>query len=270
MTPFDFSQTRTWLKEAGTIALHYYQTQLVREQKQDYSPVTAADKAVERFLINKIEQAYDLRHFGIVAEESGGDWQDKEFVWAIDPIDGTRVFIDGLPLWCISLGLLRDGEAYRGVVYLPVINEIYYTDNEGLPFWNDRPLKGMLRSEWDRDSFIGVPSGAHRHFSINFRRIRALGAIAAHHVYVAKGTAVAALHRKAHVWDLAGAHAILNAAGGTAVHLDGNSFSMAATLSQGIISQPILAGHPAVLEKLLPRIKVCSSDSMQTEATDAV
>jgi myo-inositol-1(or 4)-monophosphatase len=189
-------------------------------------------------------------------------------VWAIDPIDGPRVFIDGLPLWCVSLGLLRKGEAYRGVIYLPVINEIFYTDNDGNAFWNGRPLKGMLRTEWDRDSFIGVPSGAHRHFRINFRRIRALGAIATHHVYVAKGTAVAALHRKAKVWDLAGAHAILHAVGGRAVHLDGTPFSMAATLSQGIASQPILAGHPAVLEKLLPRIEVYQSDSGEINATD--
>jgi myo-inositol-1(or 4)-monophosphatase len=195
-----------------------------------------------------------------VAEESGGDYQNQEFVWVIDPIDGTRVFIDGLPLWCISLGLLKEGEAYRGVIYLPVVNEIFYTDNEGFAFWNDRPLKGMLRTEWDRDSFIAVPSGAHRHFRINFRRIRALGAIATHHVYVAKGTAVAALHRNAKVWDLAGAHAILEAVGGSAIYVDGTPFSMAATLPQGIVSQPILAGHPAMLEKLLPRIEVHQSN----------
>lgn len=261
MTLFDFSQIRSWLEEAGAIALNYYQTQLNRQQKQDYSPVTEADKAVEKFLINKIEQSCDLRHVGIVAEESGGDYQNKEFVWVIDPIDGTRVFIDGLPLWCISLGLLKEGEAYRGVIYLPVINEIFYTDNEGFAFWNDHPLEGMLRTDWDRDSFIAVPSSAHRHFRIDFRRIRALGAIATHHVYVAKGTAVAALHRNAKVWDLAGAHAILEAVGGRAVHLDGTPFSMAATLSQGIVSQPILAGHPAMLEKLLPRIEVHPSNS---------
>jgi myo-inositol-1(or 4)-monophosphatase len=197
-----------------------------------------------------------LRHFGLIAEESGGNWAGKEFVWAIDPIDGTRVFIDGLPLWCISLGLLQNGEAYRGAVYLPVTGEMYYTDNDGIPFWNDRPLKGMLRAEWDRDSFIGVPAGAHRHFYIDFRRIRALGAIATHQVYVARGAAVAALHRKAKVWDLAAADAILKAVGGTTVYLDGSSFSLAATLPNKITEQPILAAHPAVLAKLLPRIKV--------------
>ena len=257
MIPFDFSLVQNWIREAGTIALNYYQTQLNRDHKEDYSPVTEADKAVEKFIISRIEQTYDLHHHGIIAEESGGYWQGKEFIWAIDPIDGTRVFIDGLPLWCISIGLLKDGEAYRGVVYLPAINEIFYTDNEGAAFWNDRPLKGVLRTDWDRDSFISVPAGAHRHFDINFRRVRALGAIATHHSYVARGTAVAALHRKAKVWDLAGAHAILTAAGGTAINLlDGSQVSLADSLDQGMCKQPILAGHPAVLERLLPRIKL--------------
>ena len=101
---------------AGSIALSYYQTQLTKKQKDDYSPVTEADEAVEQYIITQIQQSYPSFNYGIIAEESGGNWQGKEFVWAIDPIDSTRVFINGLPLWCISVGLLRHGEAYRGVV----------------------------------------------------------------------------------------------------------------------------------------------------------
>ena len=253
---FEISKIQTWIREAGTIALnYYYQTDLNRERKDDFSLVTEADKAVEKFLIQKIEQTYDLRHVGIMAEESGGEWRGKEFVWAIDPVDGTRVFVNGLPLWCISMGLLRDGEPYRGVVYLPVLNELYYTDDTGVPFWNDRPLRGRLQSDWDRDSFIAISSEAHRYFDIDFRRLRALGAIATHHVYVARGVAVAALHRQANVWDIAGAHAILTAAGGTALYLDGSAFSMPEVLANGACRLPLLVGHPGVLEKLLLRIK---------------
>ncbi|MEW5958200.1 MAG: inositol monophosphatase [Chloroflexota bacterium] len=254
-TPFNFDQIQAWTREAGAIALSYYQTQLIRQQKSDYSPVTKADEAVEKFLIRKIQQSYDPRHYGFIGEESGGDWQGKEFIWAIDPIDGTRVFIDGLPLWCISIGLLRNGEPYRGLVYLPVLDEIYYTNDEGIAFWNDRPLAGMLRTDWDRDSFISVPSGIHRYFDIDFWRLRALGAVATHHIYVARGAAVAALHRQAKVWDLAGAHAILTAVGGTAVYLDGKPISLSEILAEGVSQQAILAGHPAVLDRLLPRIK---------------
>ena len=250
--PFEFLKVQTWIREAGDIALRYYQTQLTRKQKDDYSPVTEADHAVEEFLISKIQQAYASQGHAIIAEESGGDWQNSEFVWAIDPIDGTRIFIDGLPLWCISIGLLRNGEAYRGVVYLPVIDEMYYTNDEGIALWNGCPLEGMLRTEWDRDSFIGVSSEAHHYFDIDFRRLRALGAVATHHVYVASGVAVAALHRTASIWDIAGAHAILKAAGGTAIYLDGTPLSIADILAhqKTKCDGPILVGHPVVVEKL--------------------
>jgi myo-inositol-1(or 4)-monophosphatase len=255
-SPFEFRKVQAWIREAGDIALRYYQTQLTRKHKDDHSPVTEADYAVEKFLISKIQQSYASQNHAIIGEESGGDWQSSEFVWAIDPIDGTRVFVDGLPLWGISLGLLRNGEAYRGVVYLPVIDEIYYTDDEGIAFWNGRPLKGMLRTEWDRDSFIGVPSEAHHYFDIDFWRVRAFGSAVAHQVYVARGVAVAALQRKLSLWDIAGANAILTKVGGMIVYLDGSPLSMSEVLEQGACRGPVIIGHPKVVEKLLPRIKV--------------
>jgi fructose-1,6-bisphosphatase/inositol monophosphatase family enzyme len=266
--PFEFRKVQTWIREAGDIALRYYQTQLTRKHKEDHSPVTEADHAVEKFLISKIQQAYASQDHAIIGEESGGDWQNSEFVWAIDPIDGTRVFVDGLPLWGISIGLLRNGEAYRGVVYLPVIDELYYTDDEGVAFWNGHPLKGMLRTQWDRDSFIGVSSEAHHYFDIDFWRVRAFGSAVAHQVYVARGVAIAALQRKLSLWDIAGAHAILNRVGGVAVYLDGSILSMLEVLVQGTSRGPVLIGHPDVVEKLLPRIKVRPAATVPADNAD--
>ncbi|HEX9924990.1 MAG TPA: hypothetical protein VGD99_20205, partial [Anaerolineae bacterium] len=69
---FEISKIQTWIREAGTIALnYYYQADLNRERKDDFSLVTEADKAVENFLIQKIKQTYNSRHVGIMAEESG-------------------------------------------------------------------------------------------------------------------------------------------------------------------------------------------------------
>ena len=261
LDPFEFSRVRAWVVEAGKIALSYYQTQLTKKRKDDYSPVTEADEAVEQFIIGQIHQAYGPNTYGIIAEESEGRWQDQEYIWAIDPIDGTRVFINGIPLWCISVGLLRYREAYRGVVYLPLTNDIYYTDDDGVAFWNNRPIKGALQTQRDRDSFIAVPSVANRHFDINFPRLRALGAVATHHVYVASGVALAALHRQAGLWDIAGAQAILAAVGGVAVYLDGTPVSIADVLAQQktACNGPILAGHPTVIENLLPLIQMVNS-----------
>ena len=252
MVPFEFLKVQVWLKEAGHIALRYYQNQLARRQKDDDTPVTEADHAVEKFLIGKVQQAYPMH--AIISEESGGTWQNNEFVWAIDPIDGTRIFIDGLPAWCISMGLLRQGQPYRGVVYLPVVNEIYYTNDDGVAFWNDRPLKGMLRSDWNRDSFICVPSEVHNYFNIDFWRLRAFGSAAAHQMYVARGAALAAFQHHLSLWDIAGANAILKQIEGVAVYLDGTPVSMPEVLEQGKCRGPVLMGHPSVIEKLLPKI----------------
>ena len=259
MSPiFDVAKVKAWAVEAGKLALTYYQTQLIKQHKDDYSPVTEADETVEKFIINKIRQACSANNYDIIAEESGGDWQQREYAWVIDPIDGTRVFINGIPLWCISIGLLRNGDVYRGVVYLPLTGDIYFTDDNGVPFWNNRPLAGLLQSEWNRDSFIAVPSVSHKHFKVDFRRLRALGAVATHHVYVASGVAVAALHRSASVWDIAGAHAVLTAAGGVAAYLNGEKVSIAQTLAQQTnhFKGPMLVGHPAVVEKLLDKIQL--------------
>jgi myo-inositol-1(or 4)-monophosphatase len=253
--PFEFSKIQPYIREAGQIALSYYQTQLTRKRKKDNSPVTEADEAVEKFLIEKIQLIYPDFDCQIIGEESGSTNQGKEFAWAIDPIDGTRIFLDGLPSWCISVGLLRNGEAYRGAVYLPLVNEMYYTDDEGKAFWNGEPMIGTLRTDWDSDSFIAISASSHIYFDIDFRRLRAFGAIATHHIYVARGVAVAALHRQTALWDIAGAQAILTAVGGVAVYLDGTEISMPQILADGKTNKPILVGHPAVVEKLLPKIK---------------
>jgi fructose-1,6-bisphosphatase/inositol monophosphatase family enzyme len=86
--------------------------------------------------------------------------------------------------------------------------------------------------------------------------VRALGAIATRQVYVARGAAIAALYSKAKPWDIAAAHAILSAVGGTAIYLDGVPLSVQEVLAQGGTTGPVLAGHPEVVEKLLPKIRI--------------
>jgi fructose-1,6-bisphosphatase/inositol monophosphatase family enzyme len=114
----------------------------------------------------------------------------------------------------------------------------------------------MLPTEWHQDSFIGVSSGAHRQFDIDFKRIRALGAVAMHYVFVARGVSVAVLHRQVKVWDITAAYAILSGVGGIAMTLDGRQLSFQEILTESEKKTPILVGHPQVVERLRSRIKV--------------
>lgn len=94
-----------------------------------FDPVTEADRAAER-AIRALIGAHFPDH-GILGEEYGADNVDRSHVWVIDPIDGTRAFISGLPVWGTLLGLLVDGDAKAGMMAQPFTGELFYSDGEG-------------------------------------------------------------------------------------------------------------------------------------------
>lgn len=89
--------------------------------KGDLSPVTAVDRGVESMLRERIEQAWPGH--GLLGEEYGATRTDAAFVWSIDPIDGTRSFISGWPLWGTLLALLHHGRPVMGVLDMPALDE---------------------------------------------------------------------------------------------------------------------------------------------------
>ncbi|QWT21143.1 inositol monophosphatase family protein [Bacillus sp. NP157] len=89
--------------------------------KGDMSPVTAVDRGVESMLRERIGLAWPGH--GLLGEEYGATDVDAEFVWSIDPIDGTRSFISGWPLWGTLIALLRNGRPVLGVLDMPVLDE---------------------------------------------------------------------------------------------------------------------------------------------------
>src|SRR5437868_4480014 len=88
-----------------------------------YDPVTAADKGAEAAIRRLVAERYP--EHGIVGEEYGEDRPDAEFVWVIDPIDGTRAFIAGLPVWTTLIGLRFQGKPVLGSIGQPYIGEIF-------------------------------------------------------------------------------------------------------------------------------------------------
>lgn len=92
-----------------------------------FDPVTEADRAAERVMRDMIAGRY--RDHGIIGEEFGAERPDAEFVWYLDPIDGTRSFITGVPLWGILIGLVGHGRVLLGIMEQPVLSERFL----GLP-----------------------------------------------------------------------------------------------------------------------------------------
>jgi myo-inositol-1(or 4)-monophosphatase len=93
-----------------------------------FDPVTAADRAAEAAMRRLIGAAYP--DHGIVGEEFGNEREDAEYVWVIDPIDGTRAFITGLPVWGSLIGLTRRGEPQLGMMVQPFAGERYAGDGK--------------------------------------------------------------------------------------------------------------------------------------------
>jgi len=107
--------------ESSAIIRQYYRTDLKIENKQDESPVTIADRMAEekmRLLIQK-----EFPNHGIIGEEFGSENTDAEFVWVLDPIDGTKSFISGALSFGTLIALLKNGEPFIGVINHPILKE---------------------------------------------------------------------------------------------------------------------------------------------------
>ncbi len=110
-------------QQGSEMALSYFRKAILIEIKENLTPVTIADKKTEEFMRKELIQAFP--GFGILGEEFGEESANNEYVWTIDPIDGTRSFIRGIPLFGTLLGLLRNGEPILGVMVLPGLKETY-------------------------------------------------------------------------------------------------------------------------------------------------
>lgn len=117
------AETLPRFRQGGSIT-NKYQT--------GFDPVTEADQAAEQALRKII--AEEFPEHGIVGEEFGAVRGDSSHVWVIDPIDGTRAFISGLPLWGTLVGLMEDGRSVAGMMSQPFTGELFFADQQGASY----------------------------------------------------------------------------------------------------------------------------------------
>lgn len=250
----NLDQVRTWARESGAIALHYYNAVEAR-RKPDRSMVTAADEEIERLLRERIMAAYPQH--GIVGEEGKNHNAGAEYVWALDPIDGTGAFVSGLPVWGISIGLLQHGRPVLGCMYMPALDEWYEADLDGPALFNSRPTEVLRTDLLDSESWICAPSNAHRRYDITYPgKVRSLGSMAAYVCYVARGTAAGALVGRPKLWDVAAGLAVLDRAGGAALLLSGAPLDLQPMLQGQSAPEPVIVGSPAALDMLRAHIQI--------------
>lgn len=220
----DLALIRDAAREAGEIAMRYFRKDPDVWMKSGSSPVSEADIAVDRFLRQSLGAARP--DYGWLSEETldtpGRLSARRTFV--VDPIDGTRAFIDGRDIWCVSIAVVEDGRSLAGVLECPARDEFYEASGKGPALLNGTaiavtaPQVSAPRIAGPRAMLQAGPD-----FMRHLPDIPYIPSLAYRIAMVAKGALDATFVRPhSHDWDLAAADLILRRAGGRLVARDGS------------------------------------------------
>lgn len=214
---------------AGERALGYQAQELKPESKPDLSPVTLADKECERLIAQRIEEAFP--EDGILGEEGSNKASGNGRKWIVDPIDGTRDFVRGLPLWGNLIGLEVNGIVEVAVVNLPPRRESYFATRGSGAYRNDEPItvSGIQEAGLALASINGVNNMRKMPFAAEFLdwvtqfwAVRSMGGCV-DAMLLASGHAEVWIEPYAQPWDLAPLKLIIEEAGGKFMNFDGGS-----------------------------------------------
>ncbi len=223
-------------QEAGQITLEHFEEGMMieSEAKGDGSPVTIADKRAEEYIAKQLKEA--VPSVQVIGEEAcaGGvcpDLRNEEYFWLVDPIDGTKEFIKGSPEYTVNIALIKNHVPILGVIYAPALGEMYYAHNEG------EAMRWMEESGSEKPIRVRKPS--RNGLTVIASRNRGVEKINAYledykvEKIIHRGSSLkicAVANGKADLypgfgltceWDTAAGQAILTAAGGELVSMDG-------------------------------------------------
>ncbi len=246
------------VRQAAKIAMAKF-GRISGQSKKDGTLVTEADKEVEECLVKGLSKEFPQEN--IIGEETGWHKANSELVWSIDPIDGTSAYLCRLPSWGVSVGLIENGVPILGVVYLPVLDELYW-GARGQGAYLESKLWGLERLDItktdldQKEHLILVPSTFHHRFSLKIRsKMRSLGSTVAHALTVARGDAAGAIMRIFH-WDVAGSLPILLEAGGCIDCLGGRPFQIKELNKENPQLPVLILSNPQAREQLIHSIQV--------------
>ena len=181
--------------------------QVSRKGPKDF--VTNSDKKTEKVLINELSK--NKKKYSILSEEIGFiKNEDRDFVWVIDPIDGTTNFLHGIPHFCISIGLKYKNEIISGVIFDPIKNEIFYAEKNQGAFFNNHRIHVSKKKNLDDSLFATNKAG----IILSDLNSRIFGSAALDLAYVASGRIDGYYQNGLNLWDIAAGILIVKEAGG--------------------------------------------------------
>ena len=151
LTPFHALMTELARASGEFVRPLFGDPSLAVESKADATPVTAADRGAEELMRRLIRRQFP-RH-GIIGEESGSENSAAEFVWMLDPIDGTKSFITGVPLWGTLIALLHQGQPVLGCIHQPILGQLMIGDGRTTTL-NGRPVRTRQTTDLAKATFL--------------------------------------------------------------------------------------------------------------------
>jgi histidinol phosphatase-like enzyme (inositol monophosphatase family) len=218
----------TVARDAGDITRRYFRRSLAIEWKADRSFVTAADREAERFIRERIEDAFP--DDGILGEEEVERPGTSPRRWIIDPLDGTYSFVHGVPLFGVLIAVEEASEPVLGVVNLPVMDELVYAARGLGCVWNGESARVSATQSLSEALLLATDFGSCEQWGFG-RAAEALQRKASArrtwgdcygHILVATGRADVMLDPVMNVWDCAALLPILEEAGGTFTNWQGH------------------------------------------------
>lgn len=240
-------------KQAGDIVREGFGKNFQIEFKSgENNLVTEIDKKSEQTIIQFIKNKYPSH--GILAEEQGELRTNSEYLWVIDPLDGTTNFAHGLPIFSVSIGLQKKNKTIAGVVYDVMRNIIYSAEAGGGSFANGTRINVSRRNEIQQSMLVTGfpynvkenPEKAFERFEVmtkNSRAVRRLGSAAIDFCYVAEGVFEGFWEVHLHPWDICAGKLLVEEAGGVVTDFNGSEID--------IHSKRILASNKLVHQLII-------------------
>lgn len=240
-------------KKAGELIRNAFgKTHSIEFKTNELNLVTETDKASEKLITNFIKKKYPSH--GILAEEGSESNKSAEYLWVIDPLDGTTNFAHGLPIFAVSIGLQKNDETIAGVVYDVMRDIVYSAEKNSGSFENGKRISvnkngnlghGMLVTGFPYDIRENPDKAFERFIAFlkHARAIRRLGSAAIDFCYVANGVFDGFWEVSLHPWDICAGKLIVEEAGGLVTNFDGNQID--------IYTKRILATNGVVHQKMI-------------------
>ena len=254
----DLSIAKTAAIEAGGIILNYYKADYEIKDKGYHNPVTTADNAADTRLKEILMVARP--NYGWLSEETvdSPERLTKDRVWIVDPLDGTKEFIEGVPHFVVSVALVENGNPIVGVLYNPVTAETFTAaKGEGAEL-NGEKIQCATKDNVGNMVILNSRSETRRGlwapYDGTFGELRAIGSVAYKLGLTAAGKAdIFASLRPKNEWDICAGNCIINEAGGKLIDLKGNRvvFNREKTL----IEPGLIAGNIDAVDKTFEVLK---------------